>query len=191
MSCLLFRVTLGQVNLQYVGEGTRRVSLALFPCLKMMSQRLSCGGRKQQKITQAHQTVQQGWIAAVHWESDNITDNCGFLRTVYLPTACTCNFHFWSLGSPFQWRTPHRSWLPTQFLKYNYFYDEVQGSLGHLEDFSDQYHVCSPALQLPSVKGQVSLGGRFPSLNPAVGQQLPCVPLCTAGDLLKSWITAD
>lgn len=124
--------------------------------------------------------------------SDTITDvNYEFPRAAsQQPLPVTCNCRASALSAPVSEPSEKLASWPISQIQL-LFYDEVQGSSGHHEDFSDPHITLSPFLQLPFVKGHVGLGGHFLSLSQAVGPAAAMPSFRTAGDLPKSWVTAD
>lgn len=109
--------------------------------------------------------------------SDTITDvNYEFPRAACqqpLPVTFSCRAS--ALSAPVNEPSEKLASWPISQIQL-LFYDEVQGSSGHHEDFSDPHITLSPFLQLPFVKGHVGLGGHFLSPSEAVGQQPLCLP---------------
>lgn len=77
----------------------------------------------------------------------------------------TCNFQFWSSVCSSEWAITKAGW-PANFSYIITFLWWILGKLGASEGLlSPTHHTQSPALQVPFVKGLVSLSGCFPSLS--------------------------
>lgn len=84
MSCLVFWATPGQVSLQHREARTRPANDVSRAILWWQKTPKACPGHIEQSSK---------GVPGVSQESDNITDNCAFPRTLCVPIAGTCNFN--------------------------------------------------------------------------------------------------
>lgn len=170
--------------------GARWVFLTFFLCLKMMSQRLpGHSDRKPQRLSYICQIISRGGkkVGACRGVTAMLIL---FLPEGCIPVTLPITFHF--EHSLLKWMSHHKSWLTSQFLRYNYFFmmrfKKAQGRRRTSRHHTSHLEPFSPG----SIYKRTSQPGwPFSIREPNRGSMAAKPSFHTAGDLLKSWITAD
>lgn len=163
-------VILKQVSLRDSETESGWVFLAFSLCLRIMSQRWPCHNSRKLSIAQCTAELGKGWGAPrglTTMPMSSVTSQGLCSRYI------TCNFQFWSSLCSSEWAITKAGW-PANFSYIITFLWWISGKLRASAGLlSPTHHTQSPALQVPFVKGLVSLSGHFPSRSQTVGQELP------------------